>query len=278
MPAPGLEPENRADSGYRLTDGTSTPELRGRAHIAEQRVDSDRLPAGTPPPIGTMPNDKAKDGTDAVLAKSTKSKADKAKPSKTPAGKASTEPETSAPDRAQPMESSARTEAKPQTGELKATVGDAESQVARAKPQTGELKATVGDAEPQVARAKPQDSTTKPQAATVQPQAATVQPQAATVQPQAATAQPQAATTEPQAVKPQAGQPQAGQPQAGQPPADKVKAGDAKSSVPGSRLSSYAEEAAELLAGLSTRRRRKPGADQPAADGGASPEGNTTAN
>jgi hypothetical protein len=41
---------------------------------------------------------------------------------------------------------------------------------------------------------------------------------------------------------------------------------ESKASVPGVRLSTYAEEAAELLAGLSAnRRRRKPGSDEPAA-------------
>jgi hypothetical protein len=42
---------------------------------------------------------------------------------------------------------------------------------------------------------------------------------------------------------------------------------EGKPNVPGARLSAYAEEAAELLAGLSSnRRRRKPGTDEPTAD------------
>jgi hypothetical protein len=45
---------------------------------------------------------------------------------------------------------------------------------------------------------------------------------------------------------------------------------EGQSSVPGARLSTYAEEAAELLAGLSAnRRRRKPGSDEPAANQGS---------
>jgi hypothetical protein len=197
---------------------------RGHAHIAEQRVDADRLPptdeaakAGDPSLPTAKTKDKAKDAADAVI------KSPKSVTATTEKGN----PEPAQTDNAQT--DNAQTD-NAQTGN--AQIENAQTEKVRAEKVRAEG--------------------------------------AQTKKAHADNAQAEKAPAE----KAAAGGAKAGKPSPGkaQPKESSAKAqprtmAEDTPNVPGARLSSYAEEAAELLAGLSAnRRRRKPGTDESTAD------------
>jgi hypothetical protein len=207
---------------------------RGHAHIAEQRVDADRLPptdeaakAGDPSLPTAKTKDKAKDAADAVIKspKSVTATTEKGNPE--PAQTDNAQTDNAQTDNAQT--DNAQTD--------NAQIGNAQIENA----QTEKVRAEKVRAEG-----------------------------AQTKKAHADNAQAEKAPAE----KAAAGGAKAGKPSPGkaQPKESSAKAqprtmAEDTPNVPGARLSSYAEEAAELLAGLSAnRRRRKPGTDESTAD------------
>jgi hypothetical protein len=215
---PAAEKGSAAESGGAPDAAASKTAARGHAHIAEQRVDADRLPpadaagkAGDPTPSTAKTNDKAKGGADAVITSPK-------------AAKAGTEKGNSEPARAEiaHTEKAQTRKAQPDNAPAEKALGEkALGEKALAEKALGERalaeKALTGGAKP--GKPSPEMPQPKQSSAREQPK------------------------------KPSDG------------------SSDGKPSVPGARLSTYAEEAAELLAGLSAdRRRRKPSSDESTAD------------